>query len=246
MKAQHYIKKVKESKEFKEFIKSDPKAYLCSVFFVRDFTEGKNETQVDFFSPKKKKIISFKAEGRIEKMLDKKAQTLENKKFIPKELKEITKIDVDEIKSTLQDEMHNREMTYTIEKVLAFLTTMDEKPVWNCTGFLAGLGLLQAHVDDETNTVLFMDKKSLFDMIKFTGQGMAGLGAGSGPSLGVAGAPTGLGGVQAQPNMEANFQQAGKRPAIKIVTEDEFKKAIKTQKEEAEKAEKSEKKAKKK
>ncbi|MGA2130492.1 MAG: hypothetical protein ABSG05_02680 [Candidatus Pacearchaeota archaeon] len=241
MKAQHYIKKVKESKEFKDFIKSDPKSYLCSVFFVRDFTEGKNETQVDFYSPKKKKIISFKAEGKIEKMLDKKAQTLGNKKFIPKELKEITKIDIDEIKSTLQDEMHNREMTYTIEKVLAFLTTMDDKPVWNCTGFLQGLGLLQAHVDDETNTVLFMDKKSLFDMIKFTGQG---LGAGAGQGLPGA---TGAGGVQVQPEQPQVAQQpAGKKPSIKIVSEEEFKKMIEAQKKEVEKAEKSDKKAKKK
>lgn len=238
MKAQHYIKKVKESKEFKDFIKSDSKAYLCSVFFVRDFTEGKNETQVDFYSPKKKKIISFNAEGKIEKALDKTAKTLGNKKFIPKELKEMTKIDIDEIKSTLQDEMHNRDMAYTIEKVLAFLTTMDDKPIWNCTGFLAGLGLLQAHVDDETNTVLFMDKKSLFDMIKFTGQGMAG-GLGAGPGLPGA---DGAGNVPVQPMQPQIAQQPnGKKPTIKIVTEDELKKMIEAQKKEAEKTEKTEK-----
>ncbi|MEK6847911.1 MAG: hypothetical protein AABX50_02190 [Nanoarchaeota archaeon] len=169
MKASHYIKRVKESKEFKEFIKQDPKAYLCSLFFIRDFTEKKNETQVDFYSPKKKTIFSFKVNGKVEKAPNKKAKTIENKKFIPKPLMENTKLDIDEMKDTLADEMHNREMAYEIEKVLVFLNIVDGKPVWNCTGFLRGLGLLQTHVDDETNTVLFMEKKSLFDMIKFTG-----------------------------------------------------------------------------
>jgi hypothetical protein len=169
MKASHYIKKVKESKEFKGFIKENPGAYLCSLFFIRDFTEKKNETQVDFYSPKKKIIFSFKVNGKVEKAPNKKAETMAHKKFIPKPLIENTKMDIDEMKDTLTDEMHNREMAYEIEKVLAFLNMVDDKPVWNCTGFLRGLGLLQTHVDDETNSVLFMEKKSLFDMIKFTG-----------------------------------------------------------------------------
>ena len=169
MKAQHYIKKVKESQVFKELLKEDSGAYLCSLFFIRDFIEKKNETQVDFYSPKKKTIFSFKVNGKVEKAPNKKAKTIENKKFIPKPLMEKTKLDIDEMRDTLTDEMHNREMAYEIEKVLAFLNIVDGKPVWNCTGFLRGLGLLQTHVDDETNSILFMEKKSLFDMIKFTG-----------------------------------------------------------------------------
>ncbi len=203
MKASHYIKKVKESKPFKEFIKEDPKAYLCSLFFVRDFTEKRNETQVDFYSPKKKGIFSFDAEKKIEKAVNKKAETMEHKKFVPKPLSEDTRMDVDEMKSTLQDEMHNREMAYEIEKVLAFLTIIDGKPVWNCTGFLRGLGLLQAHVEDESASVLFMEKKSFFDMIRFTGK-----------------QPTNA--MQpVQPTQIQTPQQPQSLPTIKIVDENE-------------------------
>ncbi len=170
MKVSHYIKRVKESEEFKKFKKEDPKAYLCSLFFIRDFTEKKNETQVDFYSPKKKAIVSFKVDGKVEKTSNKKAETMTHKKFIPKPLDEKIKMDIDEMKDTLMDEMHNREMTYEVEKILAFLNMVENKPVWNCTGFLKGLGILQTHVDDETNTVLFMEKKSFFDMIRFTGK----------------------------------------------------------------------------
>ena len=169
MKPSHYIEKVKKSDSYKMLMEEDPKAYLCSVFFLRDFDEGNNETQVDFYSPLKKHIVSFKVDKKVEKTTNKKVQTITHKKFIPQPLPENTKMDIDEMKSTLLDEMHNRDMTYEIEKVLAFLNMTDGRAVWNCTGFLKGLGLVQAHVEDKSASVLFMEKKSLFDLIKFTG-----------------------------------------------------------------------------
>ena len=69
---------------------------------------------------------------------------------------------------TLTDEMHNRGMTYSIEKILAFVNVTDGEVIWNCTAFLKGLGLLMAHVEDKTGTVLFMEKKSFFDIIRFS------------------------------------------------------------------------------
>jgi len=172
MKASHYIKEVKKSQAFKDFIIEDPQAYLCSLFFLIDFNERHNETQVDFYSPKEKKIVSFKVGKGIERIpLNKKVETLTHKKFVPKPLKENIRMDIDAIKPTLTDEMRNRDMTYEIEKLLAFINVADDRVMWNCTGFLKGLGLLQAHIEDSSESVLFMDKKSLFDMIKFTGAG---------------------------------------------------------------------------
>ena len=176
MKPSHYIEKVKKSKEYKLLMEEDPKAYLCSVFFLRDFDEGNNETQVDFYSPAKKHIISFKADKKVERTEGKKMQTITHKKFVPKPLNAKIKMDVDAMKSTLTDEMHNRDMTYEIEKILVFLNAHEDgKAVWNCTGFLKGLGLLQAHVEDESASILFMEKKSLFDMVKFAGGNMPGM-----------------------------------------------------------------------
>jgi hypothetical protein len=171
MKTLHYIKRVKESKQFKELMEEDPKAYLCSLFFLMDFNEKRSETQVDFYSPKHKNIISFKVGKGVERIpLGKKAETISHKKFIPKQLDENIKTDVDEIKQILVDEMRNRDMAYEIEKIIAFLNIADDRVMWNCTGFLKGLGLLQAHVEDSSSSVLFMEKKSFFDMIRFTGK----------------------------------------------------------------------------
>ena len=181
MKPLEYVKKVKASKEFKAFMKEDPKAYLCSLFFTRDFTEKRNDNQVDFYSPKIKMIVSFKVDKSVERSpLGKKAETLTHKKFTPKPLKDAIKMDVDELEPTLTDEMHNRGMTYTIEKILAFVNVTDGELIWNCTAFLKGLGLLQAHVEDKTGTVLFMDKKSFFDLLRFTKGGASSVPAETG------------------------------------------------------------------
>ncbi len=177
MKASHYIKEVKKSQAFKEFIKEDPEAYVCSLFFIRDFNGPQNETQVDFYSPKNKNIVSFKIGNGIERIpAAKKAETITHKKIIPKPLSESIKMDLDELKPTLVDEMRNRDMTYEIEKILAVLNVADDRPIWNCTGFLKGLGLLQAHIEDESASVLFMEKHSLMDMIRLPSGGMPGMG----------------------------------------------------------------------
>ena len=61
-------------------MKEDPKAYLCSLFFTRDFVEKRDDTQVDFYSPKTKMIISFKVGKEVERApLGKKAETLTQK-----------------------------------------------------------------------------------------------------------------------------------------------------------------------
>lgn len=187
MKPSHYIEKVKKFPAYKLMMEEDPKTYLCSVFFLRDFDEGNNETQVDFYSPLKKHMISFKVDKKVERVENKHAKTLTNKKLVPQPLPENIKMDIDEMKSTILDEMHNRDMTYEIEKVLAFLNITDGTPVWNCTGFLKGLGLVQAHIEDKSASVLFMEKKSLFDLIKFSGgaPGMPGMmGAPEKPAVG--------------------------------------------------------------
>jgi len=169
MKADIYIKKVTGSQDFKQFMKEDPKAYLCSLFFTKDFNEKHTDVQVDFYSPKRDSIISFKANKGVERVPElKKAETMTHKKFIPKPLTDKIMVDLDEIEPSLVDEMHNRGMTYQIDKILAFVNITEGEVIWNCTAFLRGLGLLIARLEDKTNTVLFMEKKSFFDLISFT------------------------------------------------------------------------------
>lgn len=159
--------KVKKSEDFKKFAIEDPRAYLCSMFFMRDFDGKQNDSQIDFYSPKIKKIISFKVLGdKVERSpVDKKAATLTQKKFIPKQIEEKVKIDLDVIKELILDEMHNRGITDSIKKIIAVIQNIEGKTVWNCTCFLSGLNILFSHVEDSSKTILYMDRKSFFDMI---------------------------------------------------------------------------------
>lgn len=167
MKINKYVTKVKKSNDFKKFIKENPKAYLCSLFFVRDFSGNHNETFIDFYSPKIKKIISFKADGKVQKIpIHKKAETLEHKKFVPKKLGKKMKLDIDILKQIILDEMHNRNFTDEIKKILVVLQNHDDRDIWNCTCFLNSLALLYCHVEDMSESVLFMERQSFFDIMK--------------------------------------------------------------------------------
>jgi hypothetical protein len=171
MKPQHYLERVEKTEDYKKLVREDPGIYLCSMFFVRDFEENHNETQIDFYSPKAKKIISFKVDGKVERIpLDKKAETLLHKTFVPARIDPAIKLEIDKIKPIIMDDMHNRGLTDTINKILVILQNVDDRNIWNSTCFLKGMGLLQAHVEDSSASVLFMDKKSFLDMIKFIGK----------------------------------------------------------------------------
>ena len=110
----------------------------------------------------------FKVDKKVERIpINKKAETMTHKKFTPRPFDGKIKMDTDEIKPVIMDEMHNRGMTYQIDKILAFANITDENVLWSCTAFLKGLGLLQAHIEDESSSILFMEKKSFFDIISF-------------------------------------------------------------------------------
>ena len=160
------MKKLEASEEFKKLMSEDEKAYFCSGFFVRDLEGEHNESQLDFYSPKNKKILSFDVNKKVKKIpIDKEPVNMEHKKFIPEKIEDKVNIDLDQIESMIMDGMHNRGMTDKIKKLIILLQEREGKNSWNCTCFLSGLGLLQVHLDDESETVLFMERKSFMDII---------------------------------------------------------------------------------
>ena len=175
MKTVQYIRKVKKSQQFRDFLGENPEAYLCSLFFTRDFLEKKDETNIDFYSPEKGNIIIFKlneATGEVERAENKTAESLTQKNFVPGKLSQQIKQDIDGMKAIILKEMQKQKIENELQKILVSLTNSEEgKPVWNITGLLKGLGLLQARIEDRTGNVLSMEKRSFFDMLRFTGKG---------------------------------------------------------------------------
>lgn len=166
MRFQEFFEKVKSCDDYRKFTFENPQAYLCTGFFVLDFQGGKNQSSVDFYNPPNKKMTSFKFEDKIIAVpLDIPPEMIDVN-IVPEKLQGEPKIELEELKGILIDEMHNRGMTYEIQKIIVILQYFDGRLIWNCTALLSGLALLKTHIEDSTKSVLLMEKSSFFDFIK--------------------------------------------------------------------------------
>lgn len=162
MKFEHYLKRLEESPEFKKFREEHKKAYLCAGFFVLDFEAGKNMHQIDFLIPGSKKIATFIVGEGVQLNFSPQLKS----KIKMQKIEGEVKTDLDALKGIVIDEMHNRTITQEIKKIIAVLQNDNGKKVWKLNCITADLGIIKAHIDDETSSILEMEKASLFDFIK--------------------------------------------------------------------------------
>ena len=161
MKIQHYLDKLHGSTEYKEFQKEHKDAYIVAGFFILDLEQGFDVHQIDFYIPSKKKVAAFNLDKSIQIQI---MDMVTDKK--PSQVDIAANIDLDTIPGILEDEMKNRGITESIKKVIAILQNIDGKKIWNLNCVLSGMGILKAHVEDESKSVLKMEKASIFDYVK--------------------------------------------------------------------------------
>jgi len=170
MKIKPYFDKLSASKEYKDFQKSYSDAFMIAGFFILDFETGKSLHQIDYYVPSEKKIAAFTLDkGVMMQMLN-----MMNAKIVPEKLDMKTKVDLDALRGILEDEMKNRSITEEIKKIIAILQTVNGKKIWNLNCVLSGMSILKAHVDDESQTVLKMEKASIMDYVKKMPGGIPG------------------------------------------------------------------------
>jgi hypothetical protein len=161
MKISPYIDKLNHSEQFKDFQKKFNDAFIVAGFFIIDYEAGKNTHQIDYYIPSKKKVAAFTLDGQVTfQLLD----MMNNK--VPEKLDMKTNVDLDQIHGILEDEMKNRSITEQIKKIIAVVQSLDGKKIWNLSCILSGMGILTAHVEDESRSVLKMEKKSMMDIMK--------------------------------------------------------------------------------
>ena len=161
MKIAPYVEKLNSSSQYHEFIKQHNDAFMVAGFFILDFESGQNVHQIDYYVPSKKKIAAFTLDKHVTmQLLD-----LLNKKA-PEKLDIKTNVDLEAIHGIIEDEMKNRNITEEIKKIIAVLQNVDGKKIWSINCILSGMGLLSAHLEDDSKTILKMEKKSLFDYMK--------------------------------------------------------------------------------
>lgn len=156
------ITQLNSSVEYKEFAKKYKNSFLIAGFFVLDFETGSNLSQIDYYIPSENKVAAFTLGG--EKIAMQMMETISQKK--PQKLDSKINIDLEAIKGILEEEMKNRNITEEIRKIIAVIQNVDGKKVWILSCILSGMEILKAHVDDESETVLMMDKASVLDYLK--------------------------------------------------------------------------------
>jgi len=161
MKIKPYINKLNSSKEYKDFQNKYNDAFLIAGFFILDYETGNNIHQIDYYIPSEKKIAAFTLDGGVTMQI---LDTMS--KAVPEELDIKTNIDLDALHGILEDEMKNRNITEEIRKIIAIIQNINGKKIWNLNCILSGMGILKAHVDDESKTILKMEKYSIMDYIK--------------------------------------------------------------------------------
>ncbi|MCX8158871.1 MAG: hypothetical protein N3D20_01095 [Candidatus Pacearchaeota archaeon] len=161
MKIKPYVEKLNNSKEYKEFQSKYNDAFLIAGFFILDFETGNNIHQIDYYIPSEKKIAAFTLDGGVTMQI---LNTMS--KAVPEKLDIKTNVDLDALPGILEDEMKNRNITEEIKKIIAVIQTINGKKIWNLNCVLSGMGILKAHIDDESKTILKMEKSSLLDYIK--------------------------------------------------------------------------------
>ena len=167
MKIQPYLEKLSLSKEYKKFRDKYTDAFLVAGFFVLDFETGQNMHQIDYYIPSEKKVAAFTLDEAVSIQI---METINEK--TPEKLDVRTNTDLDELKGILEDEMKNRSMTEEIKKIIAVIQNIEGKKIWILNCVLSGMEILKSHVDDESKTVLKMERASILDLIKkLPGQG---------------------------------------------------------------------------
>ncbi len=149
------------SSEFADFQQKYKDSFVVAGFFVLDLESGKNVHQIDYYVPSEKKVAAFTLDDKVTVQLMKTIG-----KQNPEKLDIDTKIDLDAIEGILEDEMKNRSITEKIKKIIAVLQNVKGRKLWNINCVLSGMEILRAHVDDDSKTVLKMEKASIMDYIQ--------------------------------------------------------------------------------
>lgn len=159
MNIQFHFEKLHGSKEFQEFSKEHPEAYLCSGFFVID-KEGKDsKVHFDYFSPKTKELVSFQMESMRKVPLD----TFGEK--IPDEISSDIDLEFDELEEIIVKKMKEENVNSKIQKMIFSLQKLDGKDFIVGTIFIPMLGMIKVNIDIKEKKITEFEKKSFFDIM---------------------------------------------------------------------------------
>lgn len=182
MNLQFYLEKLNSSNNFKNFMKENPSAFLCSGFFVIDKQGNDNKQHFDFYIPLKHsqpihskdkefnekteaedigKIMSFQLENKMQLVP---LQSIDKK--IPEKISIGYDLNFNEIEKMIVEEMKKQKIKNKIQKIMFSLQKLKGKDFLIGTIFISMLALLKINIDVKEKKIISFEKKSFMDMLK--------------------------------------------------------------------------------
>jgi hypothetical protein len=165
MNFQFYLEKLQDSKEFKDFIKENPEAFLCSGFFTID-NQSKEQHHLDFYIPDKKEMFSFNLDNGIEKMKIEEVETTETKSPSPEKIPNNCDFNFENVEKLIANEMFLKKIRNKIQKIFISLQAKNSKCYLICTVFISAFGLLRVDISLPEMKIIEFEKKNFFDIMK--------------------------------------------------------------------------------
>lgn len=158
------LKKLEESREFRDFKKKNPSACLCAGFFILDLESKQDVQQIDFQC--EEKIAAFSVADEISMKMEETA----DKKKVPAIKPEI-KVDLDDVQEIAGKEIKKQKIASKLNKIIAIMQMHEEKQIWNLTCIFSSFAMLRLHVECMTGKILKSEKASMFDFVQPGGKG---------------------------------------------------------------------------
>lgn len=160
MKITDYLLKLEKDKHFQKFIKSNPKAYLCSAFFIIDKESENHKQHFDYFLPEENKIFSFQLEENCKQV------PMDNlNSEAPKILDFKDNLEIQEIEDLIQTEMENQAIKNKIQKILFSINNFENQVFIFGTVFISNLGMIKLRISLKDKKIIDFKKESFMDMI---------------------------------------------------------------------------------
>ncbi|MFH1430891.1 MAG: hypothetical protein ABIG37_00275 [Nanoarchaeota archaeon] len=161
MNFQFYMEKLRASEVFKEFMKGNSSAFLCSCFFSVDLVEKDNRIHFDYYVPSSKQMFSFQLEKDCEKVL---IETRED--FLPEKISEKIDFNLNEIERALIKRMKADKIQEKVQKIFISLQRANNKDKLIGTIFISAMGMISFEIELSSRKIISFQKKSFLDFFR--------------------------------------------------------------------------------
>ena len=154
------IEETRNSKEYKDFMDSNPEAYLVHVFFMTN-----SSPQIGFYSKKSKKVSTFEINTLNTSIVFHEEQPFQETEHDIKEL-ELSKITIDfnkalEIANNIKDEFYKKEM---VNRQVVILQHLNIGQIFNITFITQTFKTLNIKINAETEEVISHELANLIGL----------------------------------------------------------------------------------